>query len=220
MGSILASALIAQASEIAQDETNVTWSTTQALEWLNDAQKALVSMRPDASVSVSSMLLVPGTKQMTSGRRLMGVSRNMGSDGATEGRAVRLVERGIKDDYNPSWHSDTATLVVKEYIYDARLPQQFWVWPPVSPASPVYIETIEATTPADLTAQSQAISINDIYAPPLVEWMCYRFFSRDAEEMPDAQRAASHFGNFFALMGEKIKVDMAVSPKVRAQLDE
>lgn len=220
MGTILASTLIAQASEIAQDETNVTWSTAQALEWLNEGQKAVASMRPDASVSVAPILLVPGTKQTIAGRRLMGISRNMGSDGLTDGRAIRLVERGIKDDYNPDWHTDTATLEVKEYIYDGRLPQDFWVWPPVSPAAAVYIETIEAVNPDDLTAVTDAISVSDIYAPPIIEWMCYRFFARDAEEVPEIQRAATHFNNFFTLIGEKTKVDMAVSPKVRAQLDE
>lgn len=220
MGTLLASEIIAQASELAQDETNVTWSVAQSLEWLNDGQKAIASRRPDASVSVASILLDTGTKQMIAGRRLMGITRNMGSDGLTPGRSIRLVERGIKDDFNPDWHTDTATLVVKEYIYDARLPQDFYVWPPVDTAADVYIETIESVTPADVAAESDVISINDIYAPPLIEWIVYRFFARDAEEVPEMQRAAMHFNNFFSLLGEKTKVDMAVSPKVRAQLDE
>lgn len=219
MGTLLASELIAQASELAQDESNVTWSVAQALRWLNEAQRSVASVRPDSSISTASALLIVGTKQKISGRRIMGITRNMGSDGLTCGKAIRLVERGVKDDFNPDWHCDDPSLVVKEYIYDERLPQDYWVWPPVSPSADVYIEVLESVDPADVSSSADVITLNDIYAPSIIEWMAYRFFARDAEEIPELQRAALHFKNFFTLMGEKVSVDMAVSPKVRAQLE-
>ena len=80
MGTILASNIIAQASELAQDEDNVTWTSPQALEWLNDAQRAVCLLRPDASVLNHSVQLIPGTRQEITGRRLVSISRNMGVD--------------------------------------------------------------------------------------------------------------------------------------------
>lgn len=220
MGTILASELIVQASEIAEDQSNVTWTETQILGWLNEAQKIIASLRADASVTLGVVLLVSGTKQSIVGRRLMDVVRNMGSDGITPGKAVRLVERGIKDDFNPDWHADATSMEIKEYIYDVRVPDEYYVYPPVSSSHDIYVETLEATVPADVATASNSINVSDIYAPNLMEWMLFRIFCRDAEQVPDAQRAATHFSNFFTMMGEKLKVDLAVSPKVRAQLDE
>ena len=218
MGLILASEIVAQASELAQDESNVVWTASQALLWLNDAQRAIVSVRPDSSVLNHSVTLVAGTKQSITGLRLMSVNRNMGADGLTPGRAIRLVERGIKDDFDPDWHTETAALVVKEYIFDARTPKEYYVSPPVDTGTVVQIEVSEAVSPDDVADAGDPITLDDIYAPSMIEWIVYRFMARDSEETPSLQRAASHFQQFFSLLGAKLNPDMAINPKVREQL--
>ena len=219
MGTLLASSLIAQVQQIAGDEQNIVWTTGEALGWLNDAQRATVITRPDASVLTHSVQLLSGTRQSITGLRLMTGMRNMGVGGTTPGRSIRLVERELKDDLTPNWHAATVSNVVKEYIFDERLPKQFYVSPPVTASEDVYVELSESINPADVATISDPITLDDIYAPSMTTWMAYRYFSRDAEEVPDYQRAALHFQQFFALLGEKIKMDLAISPKVRAHLE-
>lgn len=218
MGTLLASAIIAQVSEIVQDESNIVWTEPQALAWLNDAQRVVVSLRPDSSILSHSAILVPGTKQSITGLRLMGISRNMGIDGVTPGRSIRFVERGIKDDSDPNWHTETAATIIKEWTFDARTPKIYYVSPPVHASTVVQIELEEAISPADVAAVGNPISLDDIYAPSMIEWITYRFLARDSEETPNIQRAASHFQQFFSLLGAKMNPDMAVNPKVRAHL--
>lgn len=218
MGTLLASTLIAQASEIVQDEKNILWETSQALDWLNDAQRAIVAVRPDSSTSNKPVVLAPGTKQSISGLRLMAVTRNMGDDGLTPGRAIRLVERGIKDDFEPDWHFVTASTEVKEYIYDDRTPQEFYVSPPVHATTTVQIEIVEAVDAPLIASEASVITLDDHYSPMMIEWVVYRFLSRDSEETPNLQRPAMHFQNFFTLLQAKVQPDMAINPKVRAHL--
>ena len=219
MGTLLASSILARANEIAQDEAAVTWREDQGLEWLNDAQRAVAIVRPDSSVLSGPMLLVAGTEQKISGHRLMAVTHNLGDDGSTPGRAIRLVERGVKDDHDPNWHTETPGTVIKEYIYDERVPDTFHTSPPVAAGQSVYIHVDQSVTPADVAAVGNPITLADNYGPALIEWVIYRFFSRDAEEVPDLQRAAAHFQAFFNILGQKIQFDLAISPKVRQQLN-
>jgi len=218
MGTLLASALISQASEIIQDESNVQMTTANALGWLNDAQRAIVIVKPDASTVIRSITLVPGTKQSIAGLKLMSVVRNMGASGSTPGRAIRLVERGIKDEFEPDWHSAVASSVVKEYVFDDRLDTDFYVSPPVIATATVQIEVSESINPADIATINDAITIDDIYSPALIEWIVYRYIARDAEETPSLQRTAVHFQSFFGLLGAKVQTDMAINPKLREHL--
>ena len=218
MGTILASTLIAQASEIIQDEANVQMTTANALGWLNDAQRAVVIVMPDASTINRSITLVPGTKQSIAGLRLMAVVRNMGQDGLTPGLAIRLVERATKDDFEPDWHTQVATAVVEEYVYDERLDREFYVSPPVITTVPVQIEVSESISPTDIATTADPITIDDVYGPALIEWVVYRYVARDAEETPSIQRAVTHFQSFFGLLGAKLQADMAINPKIRAHL--
>jgi len=218
MGILLASALIAQISEIVQDESNVVWTESQCLGWLNDAQRAIASVRPDSSIVNHSVILVPGTKQSITGLRLMSVVRNMGLDGLTPGKAIRLVERGIKDDFSPDWHTETAETVIKEWIFDARLPKEYYVSPPVHASTIVQVELSESVNPAEISTTGDTITLDDVYSPAMLEWCIYRCLAREAEETPNIQRSAMHFQQFFSMLGAKLNPDMAINPKVKAHL--
>ena len=113
---MLASAVIASVAEVLSDNAYLNWTQDQLLGWLNDGQRAIVLVRPDASQITDALLLVSGTRQsLPSGSvRLMTVIRNMGSDGITPGQAVRLVERATKDELDPDWHSADADTVLRD----------------------------------------------------------------------------------------------------------
>lgn len=217
MGTILASALIAAASELAQDETNVVWTSPQALEWLNDGQRAVCTLRPDANALNHTVQLAVGTKQAITGRRLFDIVRNMGVDGLTPGRAVTLIDKQVMDEFNFNWHNATASLEVEEYVYDPRDPTTFYVSPPVSNADDVYVEISEAVNPTDVPTVNDTIELNDIYGPALIEWMCYRFFGRDSEVTPNHGRSLSYLQNFYGLLGKKFQIDLLAKPKINSE---
>ena len=173
MGTILASAIIRRASELAEDEDNVTWRSDQALDWLNEGQSAICLAKPDACSDLHSVLLQPGTKQRVTGRKIMDVKRNMGGDGNTPGRAIHLVDRQVKDRFSPNWHVATSSDTVKEWMVDERDDTLFYVWPPVHGLSPVYVEALEALNPEDVADAGSPIVVGDEWVPALCEWICY-----------------------------------------------
>lgn len=220
MGTILASTIIARAQEVAQDEDGVTFTDTQGLSWLNEGQLAVCLVKADAKTVNRSMQLTAGTtKQAIAGRELLAVIRNMGDDGTTPGRAIRLVDRGAKDEANPDWHTETPATAIKEYMFDDRDDGAFYVSPPAHGSTAVYVEVLEAINPTDVADAGDAIDLDDIYAPALVEWICGRWFGRDSEETPNSVRADKHYRQFYNILGVKMQNQTLNSPKTRAHLE-
>lgn len=210
-------------AELLQDIDRDTWTDADLLGWLNDAQRNVVNVRPDSNSATVSFKCATGTRQnlVIGDIRLLRVTRNMGSDGATPGNAINIFERGIKDRFNPQWHSELGQTVVKEYTYDAvARPHVFWVSPPVKVSPPdVYIEIDKAVVPTLLTNKdNDDIELRDTYIPMIHEWMLYKSFARDSEETPNWQRAARHFMNFYAMLGAKLPADIAVDPRLQEHL--
>lgn len=216
MGLVLASSIIDQAAELIQDEGFVNLTHSEALGWLNDGQRAAALLDPTVYTTTGIVALVPGTKQSISGIELLAVHRNMGTDGTTPGEAIRLVDRGVKDDYNPDWHTDPASADIEEYMFDDRDTSLFYVYP--QPITPNYIEVTQSVSPPDVQVAALPIVLDDVYAPALIEFIAFRFFSRDAEEAM-ASKAASHAQMFASLVSRKVEVDAANSPKVREHLE-
>ena len=216
---MLASGVLNRVSEILQDTTSNTWTQAQLISWLNDALLSLALVRPDASTTSAAYLLTAGkTKQALSGSsdlRLISVDQNLGSDGLTAGRSIRLVDKKTKDAVTPDWHTDAPATVIKEYMFDKDRPTLFWVYPRPHLTTPVYVEMFKSVAPASIADVGDTLPVKDVYGPALIEWCCYRSFSRDSEQTPNWQRAARHFSAFFNLLQVKMQADMAINPKIR-----
>jgi hypothetical protein len=215
---MLASNPVDRAKEVLQDTGSTTWTETQLIEWLNDAQRVVVSQRPDASSVTESMALAAGTKQSVpaGGLKLLEVVRNMGTDGATPGRAISLVDKATLDQNAPNWHSDTPGASVKGYVFDENKdPTVFYVTPPADGTSQV--EVVYSANPTDVAALTDSISVADTYAPALIEWILYRAFSRESIKTPNYQRSLNHLKNFFNLLGVKMQADVAFKPVVGSE---
>lgn len=204
---MLASAIIDRATIILQDESNVRWPRTELLKWVNDAQREIVLARPDALAENASIALAAGTKQSipNTAIQLLDVVRNQ------NGRAIRMVSREIMDAQQPDWHTHTQSSTIKHFMFDVRDPKHFYVYPPAVVGTQV--EAIYSTAPADVASESGSISLNDVYANAMLDYVLYRAYSKDSDYAGNAQRATAHYGAFAQSIGLKTQTDTAVSPK-------
>jgi len=180
MGTILASAVINKCATLLFDSNNVKWSRAELLGWVNDGQRSIVSMIPEASATMTVLQLVVGARQTipNDGYILLDIVRNMGSGGATPGRAIARVDRSTLDESNPLWQSDAATATQTVYMYNLRDRKSFYVYPPCTGANRA--EIIYSKLPTDL-AEGGAIGIDDIYQPALLDYVLARAFSKQSQ---------------------------------------
>ena len=213
--------VIDRAQTVLQDTTGVRWPVVAELVlWVNDAQREIALLKPDASATNATITLVTGTKQdiPSGGNRLLKVVRNMSAaSNGTGKRSVRLVDREVLDAQTPDWHDPTVsgdaahTTIVKHYIYDEANPRNFYVYPGV--AGNAYLEIIYSSNPA-VVAQSGTLSIPDIFANAIMNYVLYMAYMKDAEFAGNAQRASSHFQLFTASVTGKGQIDAITNPNI------
>lgn len=207
MPSILASAIIDKAEIILLDTTNTRWPTSELLGWLNDGQREVCIHKPDACVVNKAVQLAAGTKQRigidsnntADAVMFLDMPRNLGDDGLTPGPAIRPVSREILDTQQPDWHTGTAYSEVKHFTYDPRDPKHVYVFPRQDGTA--YVEMVYAASPADLGSLAAAINVDDIYHNPLLDYVLYRAYSKDAEYAANVARATAHYQAFANAMG-------------------
>lgn len=213
MGTIIANSVIEKAQTILQDTTGVRWPVAdELLGWLNDGQREVVILKPNSHVKNIAVRLATGTKQSlpSDGVQLIDVVRNMGTDGNTPGRAVRIVMREILDAQVPNWHIATASADAKHYCYSPLDPKTFYVYPPQPVVNQGFVELVYGANPADATLTGP-ITLDDIYQNVLVDYVLYRAFSKESEA-GDNQRASLHRGAFEAALNGKANGEAIVNP--------
>lgn len=212
MPTVTAQSIVDRVELLLQDTTNVRWTVPELLSWLNDGQREVVIYRPDAASVVANMPLVAGTRQNipSAGHQLLDVVRNMGAGGSTPGRAIRKVPQNQLDATVPNWHSASQVGEILHYVYDPRVPRQFYVYPPANGSTQIEIKY--AASPADVAAVGNTITIDDIYQNALIDYIMYRAYSKDFELTGNMERANRHYQAFTAALGVKSATDAATQP--------
>lgn len=213
MGTLTAKSLIDLAAIQLIDISGVRWTRAELLAWLNDGLRQIVLLQPNATNTVASVKLASGTRQTlpSGGWLLLSVNRNMGLNGSTPGRAIRIVSRRIMDSVRPNWHSDQPGVVVENYIYDLQDQTAFYVYPP-SPGNN-YVELNYSKQPDTLTSENDVIPVFDVYQSILIDYMLYRACSKDAEYAPGVALAQSYAASFIAALGGKETTEIKTSPE-------
>lgn len=202
-----------------QDTTGIRWPQAELLYWVNDAQREIVFLKPEANATTTVLTLVAGTKQSlpADGLRLMRVTRNMSGVGGTGGRTIRLVSREALDAQDPSWHDPAVTgrsahgTLVRHYTYDAADPTIFYVYPGMSGTA--YIEATYAKQPTTLII-SDNLELPDHWSNAIVDYVLYRVYAKDAEYAGSSQRSLEHYQLFMSAVGAKSGIDQTTSPSV------
>lgn len=217
MGTILANTIINKAQVVLHDVAGVRWPDSELLDYLNEGQRAILTYKSNAYVRTRSVPLVAGTLQSlpADGVQLFDIVRNMGANGATPGRAVRLVKREMLDSRAPNWHSATPSSETQHFMYAEASPRQFLVYPPQPSVAPGWVEMIYGAMPPDV-ALNAPIAVDDIYEMPLLDFVLYRAWMKDSEFGADGTRSASHMQAFVTAITGKARNEAGASPNVIA----
>lgn len=212
---MLASDIISRAQLILNDNGGVRWTDSELLKWISDGQRVIALVRPDSVSENVAVTLVAGTKQTipADGMRLLDVIRNLTLTGGPD-RSVRMVDRETLDAQSANWHISTAGKTLN-WVYDNRDPLHFYVYPPA--VAGAKLEILYSKAPTEITSSGQALSLLDIYAEPIFNYVLFRAYSKDAEFGANAALAQGYLALFNNLLGIKTSKDFAFSPEVNKQ---
>ena len=213
--------VIDRVQTVLQDTTGVRWPVVAELVlWVNDAQREVALMKPDASAKNETVTLVAGTKQSipTTGNRLLKVVRNMSAaSNGTGKRSVRLVDAEVLNSQTPDWHDPTVsgdaahTNIIKLYVYEESNPRNYYVYPGVQ--GNAYLGIIYSSNPTTV-AQNGNLSIPDIFANAVMNYVLYMAYMKDAEFAGNADRANNHFQLFTSSVAGKGQLDAVTNPNI------
>ena len=201
------------------DPNAVRWPTAELVRYLNDGQRDIALVRPDATSTTATLTLAAGARQTlpSVGAKLLEVIRNTSGNK----RAIRLVNRIVLDSQDPDWYNLTGVTEIKHYTYDPREPRIFYVYPPAA-ASDASAELIYSAYPTDITEPNSTalytavtgnVSVADIYVNALVNYILYRAYSKDSENTQNAALAASFYQLYQSLLGVELSGTTGVAPK-------
>lgn len=222
-----AQSIIQRAVVALQDDTSIRWPVNELVRSLNDGQREILIYRPDALNIQAEASLVAGARQSLRNAGLTPVPSKLieithNTAAASAKKAVRLIERRLLDAHKPGWHSLAGTVDIQNYMFDARDPCAFYVYPPA--LSTAKLEVMFSALPVNITepaggalygAVAGDISLPDLYGNALLDYILYRAYSKDGEYAGNAQRAQAHYAAFASSMGIEVKATVAVQPQAK-----
>ena len=217
---LTAANVIDRAARTLNDPEKATWTETELLEYLSDAQRAAVLVRPECNLATGPHQLIAGTKQSIpdDAYMLIEATRNLGGDGITAGGVITPSSRASLDQTRRDWHSAAPNATVKNFIYDIRNRSTFWVYPPQPDANQRQIELVYAKIPGEIAIPGATLELDDIFEPALLAYILHRAHIKDtAAEGQSLDKAAAYFQWFMALLtgrAEEIDADMTMRHEV------
>lgn len=213
---IPAKSIIRRVVETLQDPTSIRWPVPELVRYLNDGQREIKLHRPDTVRQTGDIALVAGSRQTlpANADKLIEIWHNKASK-----RAVQLVDRRILDDQTPGWHALPGSADILHYTYDARVPTEFFVYPPAiggnSLVGAFSVKPTDVPEPADgalHTAVVGDVAVIDSLANALQEYILARCFMKDSEYAGNAARAQAHYTMFANSLGIEVKGTIGVAP--------
>ena len=205
---MLAEVMTAAATAL-NDVEHVTYTEDQLLQGINRACLATVLVNPAAHSQLMPVVLVAGILQTLPKQALRLIDAYYRLDEQGQPIApLTLVERK-EFDFLPA----SLAYPVQHVAYDPAIPDQFVVDPAASAGEQLLLLCSEK--PAVVTSVDDPFPLPIQYQEPVIEYVLYLMYSRDAERSPNVQRASAHRQAFFELLQVKAQVDSVASAEAR-----
>lgn len=245
---ILVRSVIEQASALLQDTAPqfAGQPEREMVDWLNEGQLFIAKFLPLASSRIDSIKLKAGSLQSIEsiavidiiagsgvaptvpvlGMQLLRLICNMGADGLTAGKGVRITTVDAKDSQTPAWRA-IAKSFVDEYVHDPSTPVYFEVSPAVvgnvwvraafnaQPANVPNTGTPGAELYAASGVNATRISLSDEFAQDLVNIIVARSNMRDTE-WADGNKANAFSSMVLSSINAKVAAVTGHNPNLKS----
>jgi hypothetical protein len=133
----------------------------------------------------------------------------MGVGGTTPGGVIRQVTRNFLNSFIVGWPSAATSIVVSHIAYDpADSNVDFYVYPPQPASGMSSIEIVYSQVPAIIPSSgTPVITVRDIYANALLDYVLYRAFGKDSEYGNQSDRSQIHYKMFSQAIGIKYTIE-------------
>ncbi len=224
------------------------WKQREFVDAANDGQRAIAKYIPSSSARVDSVRLAAGSKQSierilsaniipgdgsspadVAGTFLQTAIRNMGVNGLTPGRVIRVIDREVLDATSPDWHVAVSGTYegVRGIVFDPRFPKVYYAWPAVPAGTTWWIEQSILADPVLIPHAAEAtyvwdgsntatISIDDKYVDDLVNYIMARAFMKDAEWAANPAMAQSYTSLFVGSINAQVTALTGVNPNLQS----
>lgn len=223
------------------------WPEKELVYYTNLGQRAIASYLPQAGSRVDTIKLAAGTRQDltkvlaadikpgdgstaadTYGISFLDITRNMGANGLTPGRAPRKIDKASQDMADPLWHTRIGG-VVKSFMSDGRTPLVFYVTPGVSPSTPVWVELPWVAEPARVPdggapgaeiylsagASTALLGIADEWEEDLRNYVLGMAFLKGSKNEQNVAKAAVHVAAFTSSINAKSQALNGSNPALK-----
>jgi hypothetical protein len=215
MGTMTAQNVMDKVITLLSDQTNIRWTQSELLGWINDGVREVALHKPEACVKAVNVVLTPSTPKQSipaDGTQFLKAVRNTGSDGTKLGRGITICDKNSLDGFQPTWYRDSYGPEIVHFMFDPENPRGFYVYPK-APSSALNIEVMYSYSPADVAAGS-AIPVDDIYANALVHYTLFRCYSKDADYTNDTNEANRQYQLFASSLGIKHENETIRNPNL------
>lgn len=204
-------ALAATVRKILRDADEDQFVDGDLHNYIYDAELAHAIYKPDEFTAIAPLACVAGSRQKIDSLalpfRFLSVKRN------TNGPIVNRLSRDLAERWGIDIESQAPSKTIKGYMEDERDPNAFNTVPPASVGASLDVLYVKAPAEYGTVDANTETTLSDIYQPSIIEWVLYRCFSEDGESSPNFSRAGRHLQNFASMLGVKIEMDQALSPK-------
>lgn len=207
MGTILASAVVSTVRTTLVDADAVGWSDDELLQYLNEAQRAVVLLKPDANAISVEITLAAGTRQAlpADGVAVFDLEFNVAS-----GRRITLVDKEVLDETNRFWPAATRVVDVEHWCADPRERTAFVVTPPNDGTGEVL--AVYGAVPEALEAEDP-IGLGDHYEPVLIQLTLARAYAKNTQRQ-DLAKSTAAMQAATTMLGIGSQGQVAVAPRV------
>lgn len=231
------------------------WPETDMVRAANYGLMALAKILPQVGSRVDAIKLAAGTRQDITkilaanikpgdgstaadahGIALLKPVRNMGTDGLTPGRVIRVVDGYTVDSNDPDWHTRVASSAdiaagraVRELVYDREEPRVFWTVPGIPAGQAVWIDVAWLVQPAPIPAagapgsehyaydgaSTVVLGINDQFVEDLHNYCVAMLLMKGSKNTINLPKAQAHAQLFLASVNAMVSTLTGTSPNLK-----
>lgn len=189
------------------DESNDEYTEQNLIDLYNLSVKEIINLVPSASSETRTWKTSATTKQMipSDAVGLVDVLVNMGTDGATPGKAIRETTLNIMKSLLPTYETDTAAAVIQHFIRIPESRTQFLVYPKSDGTPYLMAQIITIPTAivwdADGDWEVAVIGIDDTYSHAIINGMVYIAYDDDSDVPGNSPRSQMFYQRFMQDLG-------------------